>query len=70
MNRENLNAAAWIKSSYSGANGGDCIELAPAFPGLAPVRDSKIAETGPVLPFTRPAWASFVAAVQQDQLPA
>ncbi|RZE12694.1 DUF397 domain-containing protein [Streptomyces albidoflavus] len=59
-----------MKSSYSGNNGGNCLELAPEFPALAPVRDSKTAETGPVLPFTRPAWASFVSAVQQGELSA
>ncbi|AWL33939.1 DUF397 domain-containing protein [Streptomyces albidoflavus] len=70
MNKQSLSATEWVKSSYSGHDGGNCLELAPAFPGLAPVRDSKIAETGPVLPFTRPAWASFVTAVQQDELTA
>ncbi|QHV86842.1 DUF397 domain-containing protein [Streptomyces sp. 604F] len=70
MDKQSLSAASWVKSSFSGNNGGNCLELAPAFPGLAPVRDSKIAETGPVLPFTRPAWASFVTAVQQGELSA
>ncbi|KPC70502.1 hypothetical protein ADL35_38495 [Streptomyces sp. NRRL WC-3753] len=70
MDQQSLSAASWVKSSFSGNNGGNCLELAPAFPGLAPVRDSKIAETGPVLPFTRPAWASFVSAVQQGALSA
>ncbi|MFE4399712.1 DUF397 domain-containing protein, partial [Kitasatospora sp. NPDC056808] len=41
MDKYSLSATRWIKSSYSGNNGGDCLELAPAFPGLAPVRDSK-----------------------------
>ncbi|WP_373420856.1 DUF397 domain-containing protein, partial [Streptomyces scabiei] len=30
-----------MKSSHSGDNGGNCIEVAPGFPGLVPVRDSK-----------------------------
>ncbi|MGW0627772.1 DUF397 domain-containing protein [Streptomyces sp. NPDC002758] len=41
MNSHELSAARWIKSSYSGANGGDCIEVAPDFPAVVPVRDSK-----------------------------
>ncbi|WP_330478478.1 DUF397 domain-containing protein [Streptomyces platensis] len=28
MNRHELSAATWTKSSYSGANGGNCIEVA------------------------------------------
>ncbi|WP_079165780.1 DUF397 domain-containing protein [Streptomyces sp. NRRL S-31] len=32
--------AAWIKSSYSTGNGGECVEVA-AIPGTVLVRDSK-----------------------------
>lgn len=28
MDRIDLSTATWIKSSYSGANGGDCLEMA------------------------------------------
>ncbi|WP_408907504.1 DUF397 domain-containing protein [Streptomyces albidoflavus] len=30
---------------------------------FAPVRDSKQATHGPVIPFTRPAWTAFVSAL-------
>ncbi|WP_149179470.1 DUF397 domain-containing protein, partial [Streptomyces sp. TRM49041] len=50
----------WIKSSYSGTNGGDCIEIAPAIPAVVPVRDSKTPD-GPALAFDRSAWSSFVS---------
>ncbi|WSJ06080.1 DUF397 domain-containing protein [Streptomyces phaeochromogenes] len=63
MDRHELSAATWIKSSYSGDNGGNCIEVAPAFPGIVPVRDSKN-PTGPVLLIRRSAWAVFVAGVR------
>ncbi|MGW4162941.1 DUF397 domain-containing protein [Streptomyces sp. NPDC004788] len=59
MQANELDASTWIKSSYSGANGGDCIEVAPGFPGLVPVRDSKAPE-GPAVVFGRAAWDSFV----------
>ncbi|MEV0846169.1 DUF397 domain-containing protein [Streptomyces sp. NPDC049954] len=36
------------KSSYSNANGGDCVEIASGLPGVVPVRDSKVLG-GPVL---------------------
>ncbi|WP_416875724.1 DUF397 domain-containing protein, partial [Kitasatospora sp. SC0581] len=41
MTRNEFDVAVWRKSSYSGGNGGNCIEVAPGFPGLVPVRDSK-----------------------------
>ncbi|TQE28093.1 DUF397 domain-containing protein [Streptomyces ipomoeae] len=55
--------ATWIKSSHSGDNGGNCIEIAPGIPNVVPVRDSKNPD-GPVLVLNRSAWASFVAAVR------
>ncbi|MCG6497431.1 DUF397 domain-containing protein [Kitasatospora sp. A2-31] len=58
-----LVAAAWRKSSYSGGNGGNCIEVAPGFPGVVPVRDSKDPE-GPALLFSATAWESFLTAVR------
>ncbi|WP_254392513.1 DUF397 domain-containing protein [Streptomyces buecherae] len=53
----------WRKSSYSGANGGNCVEVAPGFPGVVPVRDSKD-PNGPALAFSSSAWAAFVAGVK------
>lgn len=48
------------KSSYSGPNGGDCVEVA-VVPGTVHVRDSKAASSGPVLRVGRSGWAAFVA---------
>ncbi|MFF0072155.1 DUF397 domain-containing protein [Streptomyces sp. NPDC005494] len=53
--------AGWYKSSYSGANQGECLEVAAGHP-IIPVRDSK-APHGPVITFSSPRWATFVAAV-------
>ncbi|MER0241194.1 DUF397 domain-containing protein [Streptomyces sp. HSW2009] len=56
----------WIKSSYSGDNGGDCVEWAPAqaaTTGAVPVRDSKHPQ-GPTLTFGAAAWSAFVAGVK------
>ena len=64
MHRYELSAATWIKSSYSGDNGGDCIEIAPAFHGTAlPVRDSKNPD-GPVLVINRSAWTYFITGIR------
>lgn len=50
----------WFKSSHSGTNGGDCVEVA-AGAGAVYVRDSKAAADGPVLRVGRYEWAAFVA---------
>ena len=63
MDRRELGPATWIKSSYSGDNGGNCVEIAPAFPAVVPVRDSKVSE-GPVLVVTRAAWSAFTATLR------
>ncbi|MFF4760855.1 DUF397 domain-containing protein [Streptomyces sp. NPDC001292] len=49
---------AWFKSSYSGAEGGQCVEVAAA-PNAVLVRDSKDS-AGPVLSLGPKAWAEFV----------
>ena len=54
----------WRKSSYSAANGGDCIEIACG-PGAVLVRDSKD-PGGARLPFGRQAWEAFAATVKAD----
>jgi hypothetical protein len=60
MKGHELSAATWIKSSHSDANGGNCIEIAPDFPAVVPVRDSKNPD-GPVLLIGRTAWAAFTS---------
>ncbi|WP_217180148.1 DUF397 domain-containing protein [Streptomyces sp. AC495_CC817] len=52
---------AWFKSSYSGAEGGQCVEVASGT-AVVHVRDSK-AEAGPMLTVSREAWAGFVGLV-------
>nr|WP_223242404.1 DUF397 domain-containing protein [Streptomyces sp. CBMA123] len=58
-------SAAWRKSSYS-AQQGQCVEVAPGFPGLVPVRDSKDPQ-GATLAFPAEAWVAFVAAVRSGE---
>ncbi|CAL9374071.1 DUF397 domain-containing protein [Streptomyces sp. enrichment culture] len=48
----------WFKSSYSGAEGGQCVEVAAASDAVL-VRDSKHS-AGPVLSLGPKAWAEFV----------
>ncbi|MBC3983574.1 DUF397 domain-containing protein [Streptomyces sp. AC536] len=58
-----LSSVTWRKSSYSGNDGGDCVEVAPGFAGVVPVRDSKD-PNGPALAFDASAWSAFVAGVK------
>ncbi|GAA0582642.1 DUF397 domain-containing protein [Actinomadura livida] len=53
-----LRNAKWRKSSYTGSNGGNCVELADAA-GAVAVRDSKDPD-GPVLLLTRTALRTAV----------
>ncbi|KES09074.1 hypothetical protein BU52_03220 [Streptomyces toyocaensis] len=51
----------WFKSSHSGTNGGDCVEVAvAACAGAVYVRDSKAVGSGLVLRVGRDEWAAFV----------
>ena len=58
--------ATWRKSSYSGGNGGGCVEVgAQAQAGRVLVRDTKDRQ-GPVLGFTPGAWGRFADLVRSD----
>ncbi|MEU0682058.1 MULTISPECIES: DUF397 domain-containing protein [Streptomyces] len=56
---------AWFKSSYSGTEGGECLEVAAATTGVH-IRDSKTA-VGPVLTVSRDAWAGFVGLASSER---
>lgn len=57
--RLDLTGATWRSSSYSNQEGGDCVEVADGFPGVVPVRDSKVGR-GPVLVLPAASWSAFV----------
>ncbi|MER6141627.1 DUF397 domain-containing protein [Streptomyces sparsogenes] len=66
-----LSSAEWIKSSYSNANEGQCVEYAPgiaAAAGIVPVRDSKDPARH-ALAFSVSAWILFTAALRSGQFP-
>lgn len=54
-----LTGAAWRTSTYSGGNGGHCVETAPLGAHVG-VRDSKNAD-GPALVVTSTQWGGFLA---------
>lgn len=53
----------WFKSSYSGSDGGNCVEVA-ASASLVHVRDSKV-QDGPVLDLAPASWAQLTGWVGQ-----
>lgn len=61
-----LSRAAWRKSSYSGGNGGQCVEVAANLPGVVAVRDSRDPD-GPSLLFGAPEWRAFIDDVRRGR---
>jgi len=57
---------AWRKSSFSDGtgSGNECVELAALPDGARAVRDSKSADSGPVVTFTKAGLAAFVLGVK------
>jgi hypothetical protein len=64
MNTVDLSAARWRKSSHSGGESGDCVEVA-GLPGMVAVRDSKDPD-GAKLIFTPGDWRTFTRGVKGD----
>ncbi|WP_329089719.1 DUF397 domain-containing protein [Streptosporangium sp. NBC_01469] len=63
---DELASAEWRKSSLSGSDGGNCVEVAGLSGGRAAVRDSKD-PSGPALVFARGEWAAFVGGVRNGE---
>ena len=59
-----VTGAVWRKSSYSGSNGGACVEVGTAGLVVA-VRDSKDPD-GPLLAFAADTWQAFAEDVKAD----
>jgi hypothetical protein len=59
-----LSRAVWQKSTYSGSNGGQCVEVARNVAGLVAVRDSKDPD-GPGLVVTPAQWRAFLAGARR-----
>ena len=61
-----LSAAIWRKSSRSGGNGGQCVEVAANVPTVIAVRDSKNSD-GPKLIFGNAEWHAFIGGVKNGE---
>lgn len=64
LSRINLSEVVWRKSSRSGPNGGECVEVASNLAGTVAVRDSKN-PSGAVLAFTSYEWGAFLGRVKR-----
>jgi hypothetical protein len=62
-----LEAAEWRKSTRSGPDGGNCVEVASLSAGRRGVRDSKN-RTGPVLIIRAEEWTTFVEGIRGGAL--
>ncbi|MEU7604638.1 DUF397 domain-containing protein [Streptomyces sp. NPDC040724] len=63
----NITDLAWFKSSYSGGEGGECVEVA-ACPAAVHVRDSKVT-AGPHLSVAPASWNAFLYGITAARLP-
>jgi hypothetical protein len=66
-----LPGAGWRKSSFSGGNGGQCVEVArqlPGRPGVVAVRDSRSPD-GPKLIVAASDWTAFLRRVSAAARP-
>ena len=61
-----LSRAVWQKSSHSGGNGGQCVEVARNLLGIVAVRNAKDPHR-PRLAFTTGAWRAFLGGVRQGE---
>jgi hypothetical protein len=62
----NIDNFIWRKSSYSGSNGGNCVEIADDLLGVIAVRDSKDPD-GPVLTVRQDDWRTFTVAIKAGE---
>ncbi|MEU0517408.1 DUF397 domain-containing protein [Streptosporangium sp. NPDC006007] len=63
---QELDTATWRKSTLSGPDGGDCVEVAELSSGHRGLRDSKDS-AGPTLIFAPTEWSTFIAGVKSGE---
>jgi hypothetical protein len=61
---EGSGAVSWRKSSYSGNNGGNCVEVG-SVPGAVLVRDTKDTH-GPALSLNPGTWRAFAGRIKNN----
>ncbi|WP_329138537.1 DUF397 domain-containing protein [Streptomyces sp. NBC_00670] len=62
--RSEISSLRWIKSSYSGGAGGECVEIAPS-PATIHIRDSKT-PTRAILAVRPTTWSAFLGLARRQ----
>ncbi|MET8159917.1 DUF397 domain-containing protein [Sphaerisporangium sp. NPDC005289] len=60
-----LENARWRKSTHSGSDGGNCVEVASNLTSIVAVRDTKN-PSGPALFCTPDNWSAFLSGIKHD----
>ncbi|MGA2826116.1 MAG: DUF397 domain-containing protein [Streptosporangiaceae bacterium] len=68
MRASELRGITWVKSSWSGPTGGNCVEMTSVGGGMVAVRNSRH-PAGPALIFTATEWDAFIHGVTGDERP-
>ncbi|MGH3253138.1 MAG: DUF397 domain-containing protein [Trebonia sp.] len=63
MEGTDYSVTTWRTSTYSGSNGGNCVEVGRAGPAAVMVRDTKD-QAGAALTFAPDAWRRFAARIR------
>lgn len=61
-----VHGAVWMKSTFSGPTGGNCVELAHLYGGQVAIRNSRH-KSGPALLFTAAEWDAFLAGAKSGE---
>ncbi|MFI9455802.1 DUF397 domain-containing protein [Amycolatopsis sp. NPDC052450] len=61
--------ADWIRSSYSGPNGGTCVEVNLGDRAVTGVRDSKLGRRSPILAFPARSWQALLEVLKGRDRP-
>ncbi|MFC4533650.1 DUF397 domain-containing protein [Sphaerisporangium dianthi] len=59
--------ALWRKSTHSGSDGGNCVEVASDLPRVVAVRDGKC-PSGPALVCAPAGWSAFLSGIKDGAL--
>ncbi|GAA3791501.1 DUF397 domain-containing protein [Sphaerisporangium flaviroseum] len=63
---DELKTAAWRKSTKSGSNGGDCLEVAPLSGGRVGVRDTEAPDKAPFV-VSAGVWDAFIDGAKKGE---
>lgn len=67
MEHRRVEQARWRKSTYSGTNGGGCVEAGNSDRSVM-VRDTVLGESSPVLTFSRQTWLKLLTSLKAEEL--